>query len=298
MDELTELFDNMKMPEDCAQRIEHALETGGGDKEEWTVMKKPASGRNFGWLAAAACLVLAAVAGVFVLRGGDGQIAATAPTADTETIETLERIRKAEQEIDDLEREKERLREIIEGKNIVCEALELRDGRAYLTYNGQEFDITDGAPEELLSEEMAAAKADFEDGLRYTEGNITYIYSGDGGSTLYDTSLHTPFTEWVDGRVFFTANGEYLDITEEFSEEEPFTYIFTDRHFLIHYIAIGGTAENPGHLEMVYTAWDSGLTDFVSGGGINTWNKETEERYGWEQRAKEIFEPYGVYWVS
>lgn len=291
MDGLTELFDHMKMPEDCVRRIGRALEnSGGGNREEWTVMKKPA-GRNFGWLAAAAvCLVLVLAAGMLTQRDDTAEQAATAPTGAAETT--------AAREKKELEREKERLQEILESKNAICEGPELRDGRVYLTYNGQAYDITGGISEEEMPEAMARARENLKTGLTYTEGNVTYRFQGEQSGVEYDDGLHTPFTEVVDGRVYFTANGEYLDITEKFSEEEPFTYIFTDRHFLIHFIAIGGTVKYPGYLEMVCTPWGSGFSDCVSGNSCDTWDSEANARYGWEQRAKEIFEPYGVYWTS
>ena len=156
--------------------------------------------------------------------------------------------------------------------------------------------LMDQAPVEAMRK--AVAKEDFENGLRYTEGNITYTYGRDASRTEYDTSLHTPFTVVEDGRVYFIANGEKVDITGRFSEEEPFTYIFTDSHLLTHYIAIGGTPENPCYLEMIRKSWEIGMAAGCGGTGVNTWNSETDERYGWETRAKEIFEPYGVYWVS
>lgn len=136
--------------------------------------------------------------------------------------------------------------------------------------------------------------------LNYTEGKIRYriLHGGQDVSMIYDQEAHTPFTEYRDGRVYFVANGEELDITEEFSEEEPFTYIYTDRMFMEHYIAIGGTAENPGWLEMVHTSWKEKPYSFVCGTGINTWNNEADERYGWETKAKEIFEEYDVHWPS
>lgn len=419
MEELTDFFDRLKMPEACIRRIASAVEEKQRmpRKEEYTMMQ-PTSNLRRGWgmALAVACLALVVTAGLLVLRGNDTQTVATAPTADTETIESLEGIRQVERDFDDLQRESERLRQVLEGKDIVCEDLELRDGRVYLTYEGKEYDITDGIPEDLvpidtpeeaetdapirdwlleergklyfvkggdrvyaaeITEKISpeepwlyglvqgdgtvlfiaiggtydtevgigsvgwyrnawdetggwgqgqgrdfldtvwyqtavekmeevretsllqyAAKVDFEDGLRYTEGNVTYIYSNGSSWMNCNTQLHTPFTEVADGRVYFTANGEHLDITEEFSKEEPFTYIFTDSHFLIHYIAIGGTAQNPGYLEMIHKSWEIGEGAFVTGSGTNTWNNEASARYGWEQRAKEIFEPYGVYWTS
>lgn len=181
------------------------------------------------------------------------------------------------------------------------------DGETWIVrgegYEGQRWftekvgEAMNNAPAEAMKK--AVARKNFEDGLTYTEGRITYSYSRDSDSVRYNEDCHTPFTDLVDGRVYFIANGEKLDITGRFSEEEPFTYIFTDRHLLTHYIAIGGTPENPGWVERVNQSWAMGLIAGCGGaGGFNTWNPETDERYGWETRAKEIFEPYGVYWIS
>ena len=143
------------------------------------------------------------------------------------------------------------------------------------------------------------AKADFDNGLRYTEGRIIYKYWNEDSAISYTTDdFHTPFTDCVDGRVTFIANGESIDITGKFSEDEPYTYIYTDSYLLTHYIAIGGTAEDPGWLEMIHASWETGAAKFCTGTGVNTWNNPADERYGWETRAKEIFEPYGVHWPS
>lgn len=155
MNRLTEFFDDMKMPENCARRIESAMEEKQRmpKKEEYT-MRKSVSEPRRGWSIglAAMFLVLVAAAGVLVLQaGGDGEAVATAPTADTEMIETLEQIRQTDRDTAEDHRENERLREIVEGRDIVCENTELRDGRVYLTYEGKEYDITDGITEELAS---------------------------------------------------------------------------------------------------------------------------------------------------
>ena len=154
--------------------------------------------------------------------------------------------------------------------------------------------------EKLTDGDLQKTIAQYESFLVYREGKNRYeiIRGGQHVSVMYALDAHTPFTEYRDGRVWFVANGEELDITEEFSEEEPFTYIFTDRMFIEHYIAIGGTADNPGWLEMMYTSWEEKPRSFVQGSSSNTWNNSADERYGWETRAEEIFGEYGVHWPS
>lgn len=148
----------------------------------------------------------------------------------------------------------------------------------------------------------AATVEQIKNGLSYPVGSILYTYSGWGNelnsSRLYDTTMHTPWTQIEEGRVIFTLD-KTIDITDLFSEEEPFTYIYTDIFYITHYIAIGGTVEHPGYVELTKLCWETDMEEGNLGGfGVNTWNNETESRYEWVERAKEIFEPYGVYWVS
>lgn len=164
-------------------------------------------------------------------------------------------------------------------------------------------EATDAAEETLPVYDEATLQAiqALEQGFVYTEGKTIYSIgpNAENVDTKYtDPKGHSPFTEYIDGRVYFVSNGENLDITDLFSEDEPYTYIYTDSRLLTHYIAIGGTPEHIGYLEMVQASWDSSPGGFICGGSTNTWNSEAEARYGWETKAKEIFEPYGVYWVS
>lgn len=136
------------------------------------------------------------------------------------------------------------------------------------------------------------------EGLRYTEGNVTYWTTSDPNTInpghWYDSSLHSPFTEYVDGRVYFIADGEYLDITDQFSMETPFIYVFTDRYYIVHYIAIGGTPENIGFTEIRWKEWDTQF-GFLGGFGKNCSDPETEELYTWYTRAEEqLWTEYGI----
>lgn len=43
-----------------------------------------------------------------------------------------------------------------------------------------------------------------------------------------------------EGKLYFTANEEKIDISQQISYEIPFTYIYTDQANITHYIAVGG----------------------------------------------------------
>lgn len=257
------MFDSVHMSESCARRIGDALTRGG--EEEDVFMRKLELREKPKKLWPAAVLGALLVLVLVLQPGADPEEMAPATTEPTVEISSAT----TEATVEILS-EEERERRFLE-----------RHGK-----------LTGGDLQKTIER--------FESALEYTEGKIRYriIRGGQDVTVLYDEKDHTPFTEVVDGRVYFVSNGESLDITEKFSEEEPFTYIYTDRMFMEHYIAIGGTAENPGWLEMMYTSWEEKPASFVHGTGINTWNNAADERYGWETRAKEIFEEYDVHWPS
>lgn len=256
------VFENIVMPERCARRIAASLVQR--QAEEGGIHMRKMTGREKTgklWLPLGAALCLLLGVGVLLLQRAPLE---TAPPAAEPTQAATEPLSREELE-------EKRLKRL----------LALR--------------------EELgIDPLLMQAKEEFETKMSYTEGNIHYIFIHRGQNVFveYDTELHTPFTEYTQGRVYFLANGERLDITEEFSEDTPFTYIFTDRKFMEHYIAIGGTADNPGWLEMVYASWEEKPMSFVTGEGHNTWNNKADARYGWETEAHEIFAEYGVDWPS
>lgn len=92
-----------------------------------------------------------------------------------------------------------------------------------------------------------------------------------------------------DGRLYFIANGENIDITDQCSMDTAFIYIVEDNRGYIHYLCVGGTPENWGEEEHI---WNPALGDrydaWHGGGGYNTWNYETDEsRWDWVYDARE-----------
>ena len=106
----------------------------------------------------------------------------------------------------------------------------------------------------------------------------------------YLTGQDIHLAEVRDGRLYFIANGENIDITDQCSMETAFIYIVEDNIGYIHYLCVGGTPTNWGEEEYIrdpalgnrLDAWKGG------GGGYNTWNYETDEsRWDWVYYARE-----------
>lgn len=109
------------------------------------------------------------------------------------------------------------------------------------------------------------------------EGNVTGVMVVDTGAP--------PFAEVRGDRLYFTGNGEKIDITDQITEEKPFYYSYTDDYGLTHYMVVGysGTIENFGIYEFMreekegQRPWEG----WSNGSGRNFLNPETETPYPW-----------------
>lgn len=88
-----------------------------------------------------------------------------------------------------------------------------------------------------------------------------------------------PFAEVRQGRLYFTGNGENLDITEEVAGGRPYIYSYQDANGYTIYRIVGmaGTVENFGGYSFTKDA--EGL--WFSGEGYNYWDTETGQLYPW-----------------
>ncbi len=86
------------------------------------------------------------------------------------------------------------------------------------------------------------------------------------------------FARFREGKLWFTGNGENLDITDEIQEDVPFYYTYVDDYDLTHYMAVGysDTLENFGIYEFI-----RGEDGWVGGSGRNFLDPVTETRYPW-----------------
>lgn len=128
--------------------------------------------------------------------------------------------------------------------------------------------------------------------------NVFVSYTGsisdDGTSpTLgFTTKLNIP-AEVRDGRLYFIANGENIDITDLCSMDMAFIYAMQDKTGIIQYIFVGGTPENWGYGCVMY---DPVRDCWHGGDGHNHCGKESNwEAYGWMKDAKiKIGHPYPI----
>ena len=68
----------------------------------------------------------------------------------------------------------------------------------------------------------------------------------------FNTSEDTAPAEFKEGRLWFTANGENIDITDQVSENKAYVYDYTDGQGITHYLIVGGDPETFGYAEFMY----------------------------------------------
>ena len=148
--------------------------------------------------------------------------------------------------------------------------------------------------------EITVAKPEYEPDYRRPDGGAVYVEDPkkDNAVVKLPTSILPTCLKVVDGRLFFTANGENMDITDSFSQEIPFTYIFTDKSGYTHYMAVGGAfdSEIPPYGGVCYQEWirdpsqegDGRYVGWLTGGG--TIPNDPEEVWVWLETAKTMFD--------
>lgn len=116
------------------------------------------------------------------------------------------------------------------------------------------------------------------------EGNLV-------GTAALDTSDMTAPAVYQNGHLWFTANGENIDITSQVSEVRAYIYDYTDGEGITHYLIVGGAPETFGYAEFLYDAtkdpgWIGGY--FTSGKVGETINPD------WLENAKDEL---GIPWL-
>lgn len=127
---------------------------------------------------------------------------------------------------------------------------------------------------------------------------VKYVFP-DSGMTLYEQHNESGertavmgvdtesdgFAQYQDGRLYFTGNGEHLDITDEIREDAPYYYTYVDDYGLTHYMAVGysGSLENFGIYEFIREVAEgqTSAEGWVGGSGRNFLDPDTETRYPW-----------------
>lgn len=71
-------------------------------------------------------------------------------------------------------------------------------------------------------------------------------------TAVLDTSNETAPAEFKDGHLWFTANGEHIDITSQVSDATAYIYDYKDGQGITHYLIVGGAPETFGYAEFLY----------------------------------------------
>lgn len=97
------------------------------------------------------------------------------------------------------------------------------------------------------------------------------------------------FVEAGDGRLYFSYDGEYVDITGKTSMETPYIYKYVDKSNVEHTLIIGGVPNNFGVCEF-YREIVEGQQDWqgwIGGYSENYLDNATEKAYPWVAAAWE-----------
>ena len=104
------------------------------------------------------------------------------------------------------------------------------------------------------------------------------------------------FVTLKNGRLYFTGNGEYIDITDLCSMEKAYIYPLNSGNDTIHYLCVGGTPDNYGYCEFIFDLTD-GEYPWKTGASFNPKDPNNNwEPYGWYVDEKETLgHPWGIY---
>ena len=89
------------------------------------------------------------------------------------------------------------------------------------------------------------------------------VIQGEGYGTVimsdgYDENGDPTIISLENGRLWFVAGSQRVDVTDQVDEETPYVYTVTDEEGNLHYIIVGGTPEDYGWFEGVKTPDGSG----------------------------------------
>ena len=210
-----EYFDGETMPEDCAKRIEAALEPAAAHKPRKVIPLR----RALTTAAILVCLSILTVSGISLAH---------------------------------------------EGGNLPMESITLSRLNAYHKL----FGLETRSQEELAAEEAKKAEA-WALAKRYSEAHLT------AGNLV----------EVRDGRLYFIARSENIDITDLCSTEKVFLYTYSDEYGFLHYIGVGGTPKRWGYAEVLLDTQNDHWTVETSHRGLDG---DTEEPLGWYVQFKEL----------
>ena len=87
------------------------------------------------------------------------------------------------------------------------------------------------------------------------------------GGMVRDYAENIPAV-YRNGRLYFTANGENVDITDKISNTKAFTYTYRDERAITHYLLVGGSRERYGYAEFMREDSGCWIGEYVYGSAI------------------------------
>lgn len=122
------------------------------------------------------------------------------------------------------------------------------------------------------------------------------VYQGENeqGETVVEVHYDTetpPFAEVRDGRLYFTGNGEDVDITDQVQDGKPYIYTYEEENDRTGYMIVGidESVENFG----IYTFIREADGTWFTGTGQNFMDSETEQAYPW---VAKVWEELNIPW--
>lgn len=141
----------------------------------------------------------------------------------------------------------------------------------------------------------------------YQFSGIDFVI-GQGSSSAtatYNTGAIPAWLKVKNGELYFSANLEIIPLTDVISEENPFTYIYTDPSGIEHYILVGGVCGSGDSLldQVGWSEWyfdtslaaeDDPYAGWIGGYSKNYLTKETGEEHEWYKKGMELLNvPWG-----
>lgn len=123
-------------------------------------------------------------------------------------------------------------------------------------------------------------------------GYSNLITEDNGSSSAWEGGS---FVTVQDGRLYFTGNGEFIDITDLCSNDKAYIYPLNSGNGTIHYLCVGGTPDNYGYCEFIFDL-NTEEQPWKTGGGSNHLDRNNNwEPYGWFVNVKETLgHPYPI----
>lgn len=128
-------------------------------------------------------------------------------------------------------------------------------------------------------------------------GQVTIGQTGIGGgygtvtmSDGYDEEGNPTVIALEEGRLWFVADGQRLDVTDRMDDETPYVHTLVDEQGNLHYWIVGGTPEDYGWYEGVKLPDGSGGGSGILHSRTDLSQAELLEEPGWYSAGKEQVE--------